>query len=588
MKALQIKGLTKKVLMLNVLILIVVSLLFGVTSYKFAEKQLIDAGVLDLQHSINGSLAILDSLNNRVVAGELTLAEAQEMAGVYLAGPYMNVEEKTRDYKKAAFLYKEQGYMFAFTNDHVAAIHPMGLEGRDLTDLQDANDNYLIRELVAASKIENPKDRVHVYDWINSGETVAREKLAYTGFYEPWNWMVGIGAYTEEFYENTGILKIMSLLVSVLTLLAGSVIYYLFIRSYLKKIQLLNQSAKEIAAGNLAVEIPEIQSNDEIGELANSFKEMTYTIKGLLNEVNHSSDQLAAASEQLTASAEQTKFVTNEVTVAMQSIAASNETQVRSIEEGTTSLNEMSDSINKVTGLVVNAAEQSNKTAKEAEKGNKMIGQIINQMSSITQSVHDSSTVVKKLDDRSSEIGQIIQVITGISDQTNLLALNAAIEAARAGEHGKGFAVVADEVRKLAEESKQSANLISELIKEIQADSSAAMEVMSRGTGDVKDGVTLVNEAGDLFGLILQSVKQVTEEIQRVSGSALLIDQNTTKVKETIELLEDIARQTAANSQNVASSSEEQLASMEEISTSAEALSEMAQDLSHLIQRYKL
>lgn len=588
MKAFKLKGLTKKILALNVVILVIVSLLFGVSSYKFAEKQLIDAGITDLQHSIKGSLVVLELLNSRVESGEITLLEAKEMAAVYLAGPYLNEAEKTRDYQKAAFLYKEQGYMFAYTDDHVSTIHPMGFEGSDLSNLQDANENYLIRDLNTASKMTNPDDRTHIYDWTNAGETVPREKIAYTGFFEPWGWMIGIGAYTEEFYENLGILKGLSVLVGVITLIVGSTIYYIFIRGYLRKIKWLNENAKEIASGNLSVDLPDLKSNDEIGELSVSFKEMSQTIKGLLSEVSNSSEQVAAASEQLTASAEQTKYASNEVTLAMQSIASANETQVKSLEDGTEALTHMTDSISQVSDLVTNVSGSALHTAGEAEKGNKMIGEIVEQMTSIEKSVHDSSEVVKNLDGRSNEIGQIIQVITGISEQTNLLALNAAIEAARAGEHGKGFAVVADEVRKLAEESKQSANLISELVKEIQKGSSVAMEVMSKGTTDVQSGVTLVNKAGEVFGEILESVKRVTDELQHASKSTVQIDENTLKVKETIDLLEETARQTAANSQNVASSSEEQLASMEEISSSSEDLSKMAQDLSQLIQRFKL
>ncbi|MFE8699170.1 methyl-accepting chemotaxis protein [Cytobacillus sp. FJAT-54145] len=580
------KGLTTKILALNFIILLIVSVLFGTISYTFAKKELVDAGVTDLRHSVNGAIAILNQLDQQVQSGEISLEEAKEIAANFISGP--STTDNQRDFNKAAFLYKEQGYMFAYDGKLISTAHPMGLEGQDKSELKDADGNYLIRDLLSISKRENPDERTHTYDWTNKGETQPREKLAYVSYYQPWDWMIGIGAYTDEFYEHLDALRMISILIGVVTLIIGSVAYYFFVRSYLNKIQSINESAKEIARGNLAIEVEEFKATDEIGELSVSFKEMAKTIRELLEQVHISSEQVAASSEQLSASAEQTKIATNEVTVAMQSIASSNETQVRSIEDGTKSLSDMAKGLSEVSTMATSVSKSSTSAATEAEQGYKVIQKVINQMNTITDSVSNSSNVVKKLEGRSVEIGQIIQVITGISEQTNLLALNAAIEAARAGEHGKGFAVVADEVRKLAEESKKSASLISDLIKEIQIDSSEAMEAMSKGTSDVHEGVEIVNEAGELFEKILTSVKNVTDQIQKVSSSTELANENAVKVKETIIVIEDVARQTSANSQNVASSSEEQLASMEEISSSSDSLSHMAQDLRELVQKFKL
>ncbi|UGB33261.1 methyl-accepting chemotaxis protein [Metabacillus sp. B2-18] len=210
------------------------------------------------------------------------------------------------------------------------------------------------------------------------------------------------------------------------------------------------------------------------------------------------------------------------------------------------------------------------------------------QMKVIQDAVKRTSDVIQRLGERSNEIGSILDAITSIAQQTNLLSLNAAIEAARAGEHGKGFAVVAGEVKKLADESSQSANKIRQIISEIQADTKDTMGAMESVAAETNEGMNLVELTGTSFSHIFESTKKVAKEIEEIANSAngMLnrVDQLSSSIRESAKQTEI----TEESTQMVAASTEEQLASMEEITSSANELSTRAQHLHDIVEEFKL
>ena len=207
---------------------------------------------------------------------------------------------------------------------------------------------------------------------------------------------------------------------------------------------------------------------------------------------------------------------------------------------------------------------------------------------SINHTTSETNAVIKDLDSKSAEIGKIIEVITGIADQTNLLALNAAIEAARAGEHGKGFAVVADEVRKLAELSRQSASQISGLIEVIQKETHQVVEMMNKGTVEISEGTQLVEETGRTFDQILKSIENVSSEIQEVSAISEEMSASVQQVNASIEEVTKIARDSVSSTAEIASATEEQLASMEEVASSSASLANLAENLREMVGKFKI
>ncbi|MBU8880843.1 methyl-accepting chemotaxis protein [Bacillus sp. FJAT-29790] len=355
-----------------------------------------------------------------------------------------------------------------------------------------------------------------------------------------------------------------------------------------KPILLLEKAAGAIAAGDLTQEDVHVKNRDELGNLAKAFNGMKVNLLQLIRKVSVDAEQVAATSKELSGSAEQTSAATEQITLAIQEVARGSEKQVSSAANATQTVADISDGMNQAATSIQTVADLTNTANEKATIGNTVVAKTVEQINLVQHSVSETGEVVNALGKKSGEIGQIVDLITQIANQTNLLALNAAIEAARAGEHGRGFAVVADEVRKLAEQSGQAAGQIHELIQEIQSEAEKAVQSMNHGALVVGDGIKLVHETGEAFREIVQSIEQVTAEAQEVSTIVEQVNSSAQNMVETMEGVADIAEKSAGNTQNVAASAEEQNASMVEISVSAEALSKMALNLQEVVGKFKV
>lgn len=402
--------------------------------------------------------------------------------------------------------------------------------------------------------------------------------------------------YQEENLEETSAklsgsvaaVSITIIVISVIAFVLGIAIALYISRMISKPVQKVSKAAEEVAKGNLVVEQIRVKNNDEIGELAASFNEMTTNLRNLIFQVSTTSEQVAASAEEMMASADQTNSATNQVATAIQEVASGAEMQSKNTEESARAVGEMAVGIQRVAVTTSTVAESASDTTRQAMLGNESLEKVIEKMKTINHTTSETNTVIKDLDRKSAEIGKIIEVITGIADQTNLLALNAAIEAARAGEHGKGFAVVADEVRKLAELSRQSANQISGLIEVIQKETHQVVSMMEKGTVEISEGTQLVEETGRTFDQILKSIENVSSEIQEVSAISEEMSASVEQVNASIDEVTKIARISVSNTGEIAAATEEQLASMEEVATSSAALANMAENLREMVAKFKI
>jgi methyl-accepting chemotaxis protein len=223
-----------------------------------------------------------------------------------------------------------------------------------------------------------------------------------------------------------------------------------------------------------------------------------------------------------------------------------------------------------------------------ADSGKSSIKRVHDGMNVIKDSVNSLEQAVDVLGNRSKKIREIVSVITNISQQTNLLALNAAIEAARAGEHGRGFAVVADEVRKLAAESAESADQITALVNTIQTDTANAIALTNQASSVVDDGSTAVELASEAFSSIENAIANVTHQIHEVSNAVKAMASDSDGVVNSMQLIHEIATSNSLATQNISKEAEEQLASMEEIAASANSLEKLAGKLQTMVERFIL
>ena len=398
-------------------------------------------------------------------------------------------------------------------------------------------------------------------------------------------WKVLGTMYKNEVVQASSNLVKILIVIEILTIIIGVMVAIYVTRSITRPLNALKGSANIISQGNLTKTI-EIQSGDEIGELGDAFQTMKKNLRQLIIEADDNTEQVAAAAEQLSAAAEQTITAAERVGASIQEIAHDAENQTIAIDHTAQAMEEIANGVERISFNTENVNKEASDTAVHAEEGEAYVKRNVEHMETIYTHVNESDQIIQELNDHSGKITQIIAVISQIAEQTNLLALNAAIEAARAGEQGKGFAVVADEVRKLAEQSQTSAKQIKDLVQEIQRKTGHSAAKMSKAAESVGTGIQLSNDTIVKFNEILAGVKSIAPQIAEISMIAKTVSGEVSAVSSTTKELAEIAKKNAAASDAVAASTQEQIASLEEVNASAKALSDGSEKLQGIIGRF--
>ena len=302
--------------------------------------------------------------------------------------------------------------------------------------------------------------------------------------------------------------------------------------------------------GDLTKRVP-VKSSDELGRLATWFNTFVARIHDVMVEVGRNTDNVAAAATQIASSSEE--------------MAAGMKEQNQQITQMSSAVEQMNASVVEVARKSADAAGRAEDSGKAASEGGQVVQETIAGMKSIAEAVTAGAGSVQELGRRGGQIGEIIEVINDIADQTNLLALNAAIEAARAGEHGRGFAVVADEVRKLADRTTKATEEIAQSIQAIQRETQGAVERMNTGTREVEHGVTKASKAGDSLTTIVASARDVASMIRSIAAAAEEQSAASEQVSRNIDSINSVTRQTAEGADQAAHAAAE-------LSTKAESL----------------
>ena len=393
---------------------------------------------------------------------------------------------------------------------------------------------------------------------------------------------------TEEFHAGINKIMYANIMVFVMILIAISLlIIYLFNNRINMPLTKLIGSAKGLASGDLTTAVS-VERDDEIGELAEDFKIMSNNFKKIITDVNRMAQQVASSGQELCSGSEQSAVGTQEIAQSIVKVAEAVAEQSTLIDKAAESVAVISNSINTASDSAEKTLENVESSAVSAKNGYTSVKSAIGQMENIDTKINEAAETVLKLGTQSKQIGEIVSTISDIAGQTNLLALNAAIEAARAGEQGRGFAVVADEVRKLAEQSQVAAKHIADLIREIQTQTTKAVEFMETGTQEVKLGSQLVGDAGKTFSEIVTKVDKVTLDVKLVVAEIKKIVQERDSMVKLIDNLEVIGTKTSDQSQNVSATVEEQAATLEQLAAVSRSLSEMSQELHKVVNSFKV
>lgn len=375
---------------------------------------------------------------------------------------------------------------------------------------------------------------------------------------------------------------------TLLAIILAVMLGWLISRLTANPLKMVVARVKAVAHGNLVVKRLEINTHDEVGQLATEFNIMTDNLYNLVRQVAQIAEQVAASSQELTASSDQASQAISQTATTISEVAHGAERQVDEVTTTAAVVEQIAAGIQQVAANATAVDDMADETAEAAKSGTIAVAAAINQMGIIEKSVANSAQVVAKLGERSKAIGQIVDTISSIASQTNLLALNAAIEAARAGEQGRGFAVVATEVRRLSEQSQQSAKQIAALVTEIQRDTASAVVAMSDGTREVNLGNEVVNTAGKSFTAIAMLINQMSGQVKKISAAIKHITLGSQQVVVSVRDISMISKDTSGQTQTVSAASEEQAASMEEIAASSQALSTLAEKLQNTIRQFKV
>ncbi|MDR4913553.1 methyl-accepting chemotaxis protein TlpC [Bacillus subtilis] len=389
-----------------------------------------------------------------------------------------------------------------------------------------------------------------------------------------------LASLTQSLFTQFAIVLVIVIMVSVILVLV-------FTRKINKRLNALKSAFESAGNGDMTIEVSD-KTGDELSELSVYYNKMRMKLNDTIQTVQQSALQLASASQQLSAGAEETNQASEKITEAVQQIANGAQDQITRIENSESSLKQASADIRDISANTAAIADKGQLAQSKADIGQKEIANVQAQMDAIHQSIQKSGEIIHQLDGRSKQIEQILSVITQIADQTNLLALNAAIEAARAGEQGKGFAVVADEVRKLAEESQQSAGQISKLIIEIQKDMNRSARSVEHVKTEAAEGVTMIQRTRDAFKEIAAATGEISAEISDLSASVTNISASAHQINDSFAANTADIKESTKNTRQAAALTEEQFAAMEEITAASETLSQLAEELTGIISQFKM
>lgn len=398
---------------------------------------------------------------------------------------------------------------------------------------------------------------LHVASFDDGYYTVTAQCI-YDASSQPTGYLITAKDSTES-YKAQNYFKLGSMLAIVILIGGALILLYWYLNRSLRPLQGLVGGMQSIATGDLSVQIDSSSSNDEIGQLQQAMKTMVDKLREMIGQINGASADIGSSVARMSEITEETKLGVDR--------------QQNEIAQATTAVTEMTATAQEVSRNAQEAAGQTTQANNEATSGQRIVQQTAGTISGLAAEIEKASTVISELDADSTNIGSVLDVIKGIAEQTNLLALNAAIEAARAGEQGRGFAVVADEVRSLAGRTQQSTAEIQEMIERLQSRAKEAVAVMEQSQVQAQSSVEQATQAGESLEAIMQAVTSANDMNALIATAA--------------EEQHAVAEEINGNIININEVAEESAAGVQQTMSASTTLSELAERLREMVGNFK-
>jgi methyl-accepting chemotaxis protein len=521
-------------------------IIFGLVG-RFAvdyRKTLMEGRALKTHHIVESARGILDHYHGLQLRGELTQAQAQTSAAAVL--------ERLR--------YGEDDYFWIHTLDLKMIMHPFSkhLVGNSVAEVADPNGKYLFREMnrVVAAKKEGFVD----YYWPKPGVTDPVAKISYVVLHEPWGWVLGTGIYVDDVSAAFRREITPLLVLAALGLVGLLVINMLISSSITRPLRQAVTAMDDIATGegDLTRRL-ESEGNDEVAGLARGFNAFT--------------DKLSSVIDDLRDAVAKNRSIASEVGRSMQMAEISYDQQKTELDSIASAVEEMSATAQEVAARMTDSSDAAKLAGGQSDRGRQTAEATARMMGSLMEDMTQASSAIAALEQSSMDIGSVLNVIRSVAEQTNLLALNAAIEAARAGEQGRGFAVVADEVRTLASRTQSSTMEIEGIISTLQGGATGAVRTMTSSVRQSEEMRTQVDHSRAVLDAISDAINTITDMTQQVAAAAEEQSHTSNEIARSLAQLIDLGNRV--------------MRELKVTVTSTDQLKHTAEDLDRLAGQFK-